>query len=101
MRAFTAAKNFDQASTAKLGGDYIEHSEFRIALVYLLQYFKLYVAFREIDSSDDRRISRQEFVAAVDKIRSWYCLSNYMVFSLYIFFSLYTLFSLYIFCFSL
>jgi hypothetical protein len=36
------------------------------------------IAFDEIDTSDDRKISRAEFAASVDKIRSWYVLGSFL-----------------------
>ncbi|KAK3251352.1 hypothetical protein CYMTET_39307 [Cymbomonas tetramitiformis] len=70
MRAFQAAKGVHN-SKSTLGPDFIERIEFRLLLVYLRQYFELYQMFDEVDSSDDRRVSLDEFLAAQDKIKSW------------------------------
>lgn len=101
MRAFQASKNVHtlgrakQLSTAAArnggwrkggfsagrplsGEDYVERSEFRLLLRYLLQYFELYLMFEEIDGSDDggdgvddRRISLSEFTASFPLLQSW------------------------------
>ena len=59
FRAFSFAKNY-----SKKGGvsdDYIEFKEFRIFLLSLRQFFEYYEAFDTIDTSNDRRISLEEF----------------------------------------
>ena len=73
MRAFQAAKGAnDRKSKSKgHGPDYVEKCEFRLLLVYLRQYFELWQMFDEIDSSDDRRVSIDEFKKAVPKLESW------------------------------
>ena len=52
-RAFAASKDMGGGKSS----DYVEKSEFRLCLVYLRQYFELYVAYNRLDSSDDRRLS--------------------------------------------
>ena len=66
-RAFQAAKNLGSGKNA----DYVEKSEFRLLLVYLRQYFELYVAYNRLDSSDDRRLSLPEFRAGVELLATW------------------------------
>jgi len=76
LRAFQAAKGANNdagaatsASSSKksssLGADYIEPCEFRLLLVYLKQYFKLWKLFDAVDESNDHRISLEEFKSAV------------------------------------
>eukprot|EP00668_Euglena_longa_P041340 GGOE01054409.1.p1 GENE.GGOE01054409.1~~GGOE01054409.1.p1 ORF type:complete len:179 (-),score=59.53 GGOE01054409.1:311-847(-) len=71
MRAFQAAKKCDTKDKSKPGGDYVTRSEFRVLLSYLRKYFELYVMFDRLDTSDDRRISLQEFSKGVDLLRRW------------------------------
>jgi len=73
MRAFQAAKCANNKSNKKgsHGPDYIERIEFRLLFVYLRQYFEIWQMFDEIDSSDDHRVSYDEFVAALPKIATW------------------------------
>ena len=66
-RAFAAAKDASQGRNQ----DYVEKSEFRLLLVYLRQYFELYVAYNRLDSSDDRRLSLPEFRAGVKLLATW------------------------------
>ena len=66
-RAFAAAKNLGGGNNA----DYVEKSEFRLLLVYLRQYFELYVAYNRLDSSDDRRLSLPEFRSGVELLSTW------------------------------
>lgn len=70
MRAFNAAKGSGKTK-ASLGADYVERCEFRLILLYLRQYFELYQMFDAIDSSDDRKISKEEFGSALDKLKEW------------------------------
>ena len=70
MRAFTAAKTYYK-STSKHGDDYVSKMEFRILLKYLRQYYELWEAFDKIDTSDDRRVSHSEFIAAKPLLERW------------------------------
>lgn len=60
IRAFNAAKD-KLPSKHVFGDDYVSRAEFRYLLKYLRQYYEYWVAFNEIDSNDDRRISFEEF----------------------------------------
>jgi Ca2+-binding EF-hand superfamily protein len=73
MRAFQAAKGANNAKGQKggKGQDYIEKCEFRLLFVYLRQYFEVWQMFDEVDSSDDRRVTLEEFKAALPKIERW------------------------------
>ena len=66
-RAFAAAKDMGSGKSP----DYVEPSEFRLLLVYLRQYFELYVAYNRLDSSDDRRLSLPEFRKGVTLLAQW------------------------------
>ena len=66
-RAFSAAKAVGSGGRP----DYVEKSEFRLLLVYLRQYFELYVAYNRLDTSDDRRLSLPEFRAGVAMLAQW------------------------------
>lgn len=70
MRAFKAANNAVKTTT-RLGADYVERCEFRLLFAYLRQYFELYAMFNRVDTSDDRRISYEEFVAALPLLNRW------------------------------
>ncbi len=70
MRAFQAAKNY-MPSKSKVGDDYIGRGEFRFFLVCLRQYLEYWVMFERIDSSDDKKISIDEFTAALPKLKEW------------------------------
>ena len=51
--------------------DYVSKGEFRFLLKYLRLYYELWVAFDRIDTSDDRRVSKSEFMAAVPLLEKW------------------------------
>jgi len=40
-------------------------------LVYLRQYYEYWIAFDEIDTSNDRRITLQEFKVAAPILKKW------------------------------
>ena len=61
IRAFTAAKDKMKGRNS-YDDDYINFVEFRYFLLSLRMYAEYYVAFARIDTDDDRRISREEFV---------------------------------------
>ena len=71
MRAFQAAKNVAPSSSSSRGDDYIQRSEYRLLLQYLRQYYELWLAFAQIDSDSDRRISYQEFETTKDTLAQW------------------------------
>eukprot|EP00758_Cryptobia_borreli_P003794 Tbor_TRINITY_DN3989_c0_g1::TRINITY_DN3989_c0_g1_i2::g.798::m.798 len=72
IRAFTAAKDVRKRhGHTNDNTDYVQCPEFRLLLVYIYDYFEMWVAFDEIDTSDDRRVSLKEFKAAVPMIESW------------------------------
>lgn len=50
------------------GNGFVEHKEFGYFLRYLVYYNNLWSLFESIDSDADRRITRNEFVAAADKL---------------------------------
>ena len=53
------------------GPDYLEFREFRLFLQTLRQYFEYYAAFDEIDTSNDRRITLDEFRWAQQTLEKW------------------------------
>eukprot|EP00759_Apiculatamorpha_spiralis_P004021 PhF_6_TR12276/c0_g1_i3/m.19470 len=72
IRAFQAAKNIDQKGKAeKNRDDYIQKCEFRMFLVFLRQYFEMYVMFDRIDTGDDKRVNLEEFRAAIPSLAKW------------------------------
>ena len=68
-RAFHAAKDSDGNSGK--ASETVGKAEFRALLVYLKRYIELLVAFNLIDTTDDRRVDRAEFEAAVPLLESW------------------------------
>ena len=72
QRAHTAAKGVaTRKEKRKHDDDYVQRSEFRMLLVYIKQYFELWVMFDEVDASDDRRVSLEEFRAALPQLASF------------------------------
>ena len=59
FQAFKFAKDFSKGTG--VSNNYIELKEFRIFLLALKQYLEYYEAFDEIDTSNDRRITLNEF----------------------------------------
>jgi hypothetical protein len=57
LRAFVAAKSKSPGGN----DDYVEYKEFRHLLKYLRMYFEYWIAFAQIDTDKDRRISFNEF----------------------------------------
>lgn len=70
IRAFNAAKNAGGAQRG-VNADYIQPHEFRVLCCYLCKYFELWTLFQEIDASNDRRLSLEEFKMALGKIKHW------------------------------
>ena len=56
---------------ASRGDEYVEKAEFRLLLVALRQVFEVYLMFNSIDTSDDRRISLEEFTSKLPELRKW------------------------------
>ena len=64
IRAFTAAKKKLKATNPH-GDDYVSKAEFKFLVLYLRQYYEYWQAFDVIDSSNDRRVTLEEFKAAI------------------------------------
>ena len=78
MRAFQAAKRSGKGGGFAPPGlnptDYVDRHEFRLLLAYLREYFELYLMFQGIDgqaSIGDGMVTRDEFDAALPKIKRW------------------------------
>eukprot|EP00994_Dinema_validum_P004470 NODE_2522_length_682_cov_69.417062_g2064_i0.p1 GENE.NODE_2522_length_682_cov_69.417062_g2064_i0~~NODE_2522_length_682_cov_69.417062_g2064_i0.p1 ORF type:complete len:198 (+),score=82.26 NODE_2522_length_682_cov_69.417062_g2064_i0:58-594(+) len=71
MRAYQAARAVGNKRGRCEDDDYVERAEFRLLLVYLRQFFELNIMFSSVDTTDDRRISLDEFRAAVPKLSEW------------------------------
>ena len=69
MRAYQAARAVSPNLT-KESQDYVERSEFRVLLVYLKQYFELFLMFDRVDTGDDSRINLSEFTDAFAQVES-------------------------------
>ena len=70
LKSFKAAKN-KVKSSSKYGDEFVGWLEFRIILIYLRQYFEYYVMFCRIDSSNDFKISINEFKKAIPTLEKW------------------------------
>ena len=72
MRAYTKARNVGTKMGNKRDNvDYVERSEFRLLMCYIYDFFELWIAFDEIDTSDDRRITLAEFKKAIPLVEKW------------------------------
>ena len=72
MRAYTKAKDAGKRhGSTNDNVDYVEAAEFRLLLCYIYDFFEMWIAFDEIDTSDDRRITPSEFKKAVPTVESW------------------------------
>ncbi|KAL1503522.1 hypothetical protein AB1Y20_012002 [Prymnesium parvum] len=70
-RAFHAAKAACPSRSA-LGDDFVEEgAEFRLLLLYLRRYFELHLMFAALDTSGDRRLDREEVLAAAPLLQRW------------------------------
>eukprot|EP01063_Lacrimia_lanifica_P039276 TRINITY_DN859_c0_g3_i1.p1 TRINITY_DN859_c0_g3~~TRINITY_DN859_c0_g3_i1.p1 ORF type:complete len:248 (+),score=100.41 TRINITY_DN859_c0_g3_i1:67-810(+) len=69
LRAFNAVKDIAPSHT-KYSDDYVTFKEFRLLLKALMQMFELFVMFKKVGGAD-RRISKDEFAAAVPKFEAW------------------------------
>ena len=71
-RAFNEAKVAGaRAGLKSANPDFVQRAEFRLFLVYIYDYFEMWVMFDELDSSGDNKVSINEFRAAIPKIESW------------------------------
>ena len=50
---------------------FIQQKEFRILFEYIVYFFELMDLFEDLDTSADRRVSREEFVRNADKLRQY------------------------------
>lgn len=69
IRAYNAARTLDP--TPGQGQDYISKKEFRMLLVYLVAYLKIWEVFASADDSDDRRLNKQEFAKCFGALKRW------------------------------
>lgn len=70
MRAYNAAKD-KLKSKHSFGDDYVSKAEFKYFLLYLRQYYEYWMAFDSIDTSNDRRITEEEFKFALPVLQKW------------------------------
>jgi Ca2+-binding EF-hand superfamily protein len=70
MRAFQVAKNQLKAKNPH-GDDYVSKAEFKYLLIYLRQYYEYWTAFSAVDTSNDRRVSKDEFKYAAPILAKW------------------------------
>ena len=73
LRAYNTARNARKGRGAKaeIEDAYVERVEFRLLLVYIYDYFELWVAFDEIDSTNDNKVTLEEFKVALPKFEKW------------------------------
>ena len=70
LRAYEEAKKFNKSKNP-ISEDYVQLPEFRIFLLYLRLYFEYFVMFREIDTTDDHKVSIEEFKKAIPILSKW------------------------------
>lgn len=75
IRAYAAAKNKIKAAHT-FGDDYVSKAEFRYLLIYLRQYYHLWILFDTLDVTtkqefEDRRLSEEEFIAGQPHLAAW------------------------------
>ncbi|MEW5297241.1 MAG: hypothetical protein WDW36_000465 [Sanguina aurantia] len=66
MRAFQAAKG---AGGKEGNPDYVDRREFRLLMVYLLQYFQLFEVFDELTQEDGNRFNYEEFKKGITHLK--------------------------------
>lgn len=71
MRAFQTAKEFGVKHGISKHPDFVHKPEFRLLLVYIEEYFKIWEIFEAIDTSGERRISREELDQHFEKLKKW------------------------------
>merc|ERR1712215_317955 len=71
-RAFHRCRSVSKSEN-KLADDYLDFKEFRLFLKTWGQYFEYYQAFTRIDTGNDNRISKEEFMCKRIKqsIETW------------------------------
>lgn len=62
MNAFKVARASNPSSN-ELEDEYIEYSEFKVFLQYLLLYFGYYFIFKSLDIDNDERLKIDDFIA--------------------------------------
>ena len=70
IKAFAKSKDMVQSKN-KNADLYVGKGEFRYLILYIRQYYELYVAFAIIDKDDDRNVDYEEFLKAVPMLKSW------------------------------
>ena len=70
IRAFNAAKRKLKATNPH-GDDYVSRAEYKYLVLYLKQYYNYWQLFDAVDTSNDRRISIQEFKGAIPTLAKW------------------------------
>ncbi len=58
MRAYQASKTKVKAAHT-FGDDYVSKAEFRYLLIYLKQYYSLWLTFDAVETTGDRRLGKQ------------------------------------------
>jgi len=70
-RSFHAAKNWSGVDDSHADADIVSRSEFRILLRCLHYYLDLKIQFDKVDTSDDCKISLQEFKDGLEKLAEY------------------------------
>merc|ERR1711879_783838 len=68
--AYKVAREHDKTDS-KFEKGFVDRGEFRILLVNVRRFIELYAAFDELDTGDDNRIDKNEFVAGVHHLKNW------------------------------
>jgi len=71
MRAFTATKEVGVKHGVSKHPDYVHKVEFRVLLVYLEEYFKVWQVFAGLAADVDHRLTKEEFTNGFDQLKPW------------------------------
>jgi hypothetical protein len=69
MMAFKGAKALNPK--ASHNQDFVDRKEFRMLLVYLENYFKVWEVFTSADAGRDHRLTKEEFLQLVPQLSQW------------------------------
>jgi len=71
MRAFQAAKAVGVKHGISKHPDYVHKAEFRVLLVYLEEFFKIWETFAGLAADVDHRLTKEEFTNGWSQLQGW------------------------------
>jgi len=71
MRAYQATKEVGVKHGISQHPDYIHKAEFRVLLVYLEEFFKVWESFAGLAADVDHRLTKEEFTNGWDQLKGW------------------------------